>query len=330
MLDLSNKKILVTGAAGFIGSHLCSQMLDMGFDVTAVTHYNSTSSNGNLDFLDSKKKDKLKIIKGNVEDPYFIDNNLKGVDIVFHLAALIGIPYSYVAPMSYVKTNIEGTLNILESCKKNNIKMIHTSTSENYGTAIYTPIDEKHPLQGQSPYSASKISADKMVESYYNSFDMDIVTIRPFNVFGPRQSARAIIPTIISQLIKSNTIEIGSVKPIRDFTYVEDTVMGFIKAAQHENISGKTINIGNGQGISINELIYLCSKKLNIENINILNNDNRNRPQKSEVFNLICNNQYAKKTISWEPKISLSKGLDFTIDFIRNNINFYNVGKYEI
>tara|TARA_B110000858_G_C17791507_1_gene470155 strand:- start:1542 stop:2534 length:993 start_codon:yes stop_codon:yes gene_type:complete len=330
MLDLSNKKILVTGAAGFIGSHLCSQMLDMGFDVTAVTHYNSTSSNGNLDFLDPKKKDKLKIIKGNVEDPYFIDNSLKGIDIVFHLAALIGIPYSYVAPMSYVKTNIEGTLNILESCKKNNIKMIHTSTSENYGTAMYTPIDEKHPLQGQSPYSASKISADKIVESYYNSFDMDVVTIRPFNVFGPRQSARAIIPTIISQLIKSNTIEIGSVKPIRDFTYVEDTVMGFIKAAQHENISGKIINIGNGQGISIKELIDLCSKKLNIENINILNKDNRNRPQKSEVFNLICNNQYAKETISWEPKISLSIGLDTTIDFIRNNINFYNVGKYEI
>ncbi len=330
MLDLSSKKILVTGAAGFIGSHLCSQMLDMDIDVTALTHYNSTSTNGNLDFLDSRKKNNLKIIKGNIEDPYFIDKSLESVDVVFHLAALIGIPYSYSAPMSYVKTNIEGTLNILESCKKNKIKMIHTSTSENYGTAIYSPIDENHPLQGQSPYSASKISADKIVESYYNSFDIDVVTIRPFNVFGPRQSARAIIPTIITQLIKSNTIEIGSDKPVRDFTYVEDTVIGFIKAAQHENVSGKIINIGNGQGISIKELIDMCAKKLEVKNVEIRNNLSRNRPEKSEVFKLICNNQYAKESILWEPKIPLSKGLDLTIDFIKHNINFYNVGKYEI
>ena len=208
--------------------------------------------------------------------------------------------------------------------------MIHTSTSECYGTAIYTPIDESHPLQGQSPYSASKISADKIVESYYNSFGANIITIRPFNVFGPGQSARAIIPTIISQLIQSNNIEVGSTSPIRDFTYVDDTVSGFIKAAQHENISGDLINIGNSKGISIKELIYKCAEILEIENINVIVSKERNRPEKSEVFNLICDNTSAKDKISWSPSVSLTEGLERTIHFIKKYQDFYKIGKYEI
>ncbi len=330
MFSLNGKKILVTGAGGFIGSHLCARLIKLGAKVTALTHYNSRSSYANLDFLKNEEIESLNIIKGNIEDPYFIDHASENIEIIFHLAALIGIPYSYVSPLSYVKTNIEGTINLLEVSKKRNIKMIHTSTSECYGTAIYTPIDESHPLQGQSPYSASKISADKIIESYHNSFGTNTITIRPFNVFGPGQSARAIIPTIISQLIQSNNIEVGSTSPIRDFTYVDDTVNAFIQAAQHENISGNLINIGNGKGISIKDLIYKCAEILKIKNININVSNERNRPEKSEVFNLICDNTAAQEKISWSPSVSLTEGLERTIIFIKKHQDFYKIGKYEI
>ncbi len=330
MYDLNGKKVLVTGAGGFVGSHLCARLIKLGAKVTALTHYNSRSSYANLEFLKNKEIECLNIIKGNIEDPYFIDYASENIEIIFHLAALIGIPYSYVSPLSYVKTNIEGTINLLEASKKRNIKMIHTSTSECYGTAIYTPINESHPLQGQSPYSASKISADKIVESYYNSFGINVTTIRPFNVFGPGQSARAIIPTIISQLIKSNNVKVGSTSPIRDFTYVDDTVHAFIKAAQNEKISGDLINIGNGKGISIKDLILKCAEILKIENLKIISTKERSRPEKSEVFNLICDNTRAKDTIDWSPSVSLIEGLEKTALFIKKHQDFYKIGKYEV
>ena len=330
MNSIKDKKILITGAAGFIGSHLCSRLLDNGANVTAMVHYNSLSSLGNLEFLAEEELKKLTIIKGNIEDPFFVNKNFSGFDIVFHLAALIGIPYSYVSPINYVRTNVEGTINVCEAARHHNFRLVHTSTSETYGTAIYEPIDEKHPLQAQSPYSASKIAADKVVESYVNSFDINATTVRPFNVFGPRQSARAIIPTIISQILFNDKIEVGNLDPVRDFTYVEDTVNGFIKAAGNNNIIGETINLGTGQSISILELIKVCQSKLNKKELSINSNSDRSRPDKSEVYKLICNNKYAEKLLNWKPTFTFSKGIEQTIQFIEKHPNFYKINKYEI
>ncbi len=250
-----DKRVLVTGAGGFIGSHLVDELLNKGAEVTAFVHYNARNDWGMLEGRYNDKTPNLNVIAGDVTDSLFVKKTVSEKDYVFHLAALIGIPYSYVAPESYINTNIKGTLNIMQACLDAGVdRVMHTSTSEVYGTAQYTPIDEKHPLQGQSPYSASKIGADKIAESFYCSFGLPVTTIRPFNTFGPRQSTRAVIPTIITQALTSNSIRLGSLTPIRDLTYVADTVQGFIKFTESEKTVGKTINTGSGRGVTIGEL----------------------------------------------------------------------------
>ena len=262
-MKISGKKVFVTGAGGFIGSHLSEVLVEMGAEVTAMLHYNSRSDWSNLDFIPTEIKKELKVVKGDIEDSSFMDSETKNNDVVLHLAALIGIPYSYVAPLSYVRTNIQGTVNVLESVRKNDIElMINTSTSETYGTAIYKPIDEKHPLQAQSPYSASKIAADKLSESYFNSFNTPVITIRPFNTFGPRQSSRAVIPTIITQLLTDHELTLGELKATRDFTYVGDTVRGYINAIEKQKLYGEVINLGFGKTISIFDTAKLIMKLL--------------------------------------------------------------------
>jgi NAD dependent epimerase/dehydratase len=255
---------------------------------------------------------------------------ISGKDYVFHLAALIGIPYSYAAPESYVNTNVKGTLNVMQACLDTGLdRVVHTSTSEVYGTALYTPIDEKHPLQGQSPYSASKIGADKIAESYYCSFELPVTTVRPFNTFGPRQSTRAVIPTIITQALTSNTIKLGSLTPVRDLTYVADTIQGFIKLAESKKTIGTTINIGSGRGVTIGELADLVIERVNPA-ADIVCEKERIRPEKSEVMELLCDNRVAKNLAGWEPKYSLEDGLTHTIDWMKENIASYKAGLYTV
>ena len=329
-MDWNIKKVLVTGAAGFIGSHLCEALLEIGAEVTAMIRYTSKGDWGNLEFLPQDKKASLHIEAGNIEDSDFVDRQVKGKDIVFHLAALIAIPYSYVATRSYIRTNIDGTLNILESSRNFGVeKIVHTSTSETYGTALYTPIDEKHPLQAQSPYAASKIGADKIAESYFLSFDLPVATIRPFNTYGPRQSARAVIPTIISQALTQDKIRLGSLSPVRDLTFVRDTVNGFIRIAESEYTIGETINVGSGKGITIGELSGTILSLMGIDKP-IIQDANRFRPDKSEVYTLICDNTKAGKLIGWKPQYFLSEGLSETIQFITRNSNLYKPEIYAL
>lgn len=324
------KKVLVTGAGGFIGSHLCEALLDTGADVTAMIRYTSRSDWGNLEFLPHEKKAALRVVAGNIEDSNFVARQVKGKNVVFHLAALIAIPYSYVAPLSYVRTNVEGTLNVLESARNWGVeRIIHTSTSETYGTALYTPIDERHPLQGQSPYSASKISADKIAESYHLSFDLPVATIRPFNSYGPRQSARAVIPTIITQALTQPEIRLGSLGPVRDLTFVKDTARGFIKIAEADKATGETVNVGFGKGITIGDLASTILSLMGSRKT-IAQDDSRVRPEKSEVYTLICDNAKARKMIDWEPRHSLREGLLETIEFVSANMNFYKPTTYAI
>lgn len=329
-MNWKNKKVLVTGAGGFIGSHLVETLAGMGAKVTAMLRYSSRSDWGNLEFLPDALKKKLNVISGNVEDPFFVRTAVKKQDVVFHLAALIGIPHSYIAPASYVRTNVEGTTNVMQACLEEKVgRVIHTSTSESYGTARYTPIDEAHPLSGQSPYSASKIGADKIAESYYLAFGLPVATIRPFNTFGPRQSARAVIPTIVSQALSRKQIKLGSLSPVRDLTYVGDTVRGFIKMAESGKAVGRTINIGSGKGIGIGELakkiISMLGKK-----VKIVADRERVRPENSEVLELICNNQLANDVVGWRPERSLSDGLRETISFVRDNPDFYKPDIYNV
>lgn len=324
------KKVLVTGAAGFVGSHLVEEIMKSGIQVRAFIHYNSRNDRGNLDFLDTHIQSEIEYVSGNIEDSQSVQQAICGCDTVFHMAALIGIPYSYLAPESYINTNIKGTLNVMQACLNKNVsKVIHTSTSETYGTAIYTPIDEGHPLQGQSPYSASKIGADKIAESFYYSYGLPVATIRPFNIYGPRQSARAVIPTIISQALttKDKTIHLGSLSPIRDFTFVKDTIRGFIMIAESEKSVGEVINIGFGKGISIEDLSKNILGIINPE-IQIISDEDRIRPINSEVMKLICSNQKAKDLIGWEPTISLKEGLKKTINYIDENIDLYKPNIY--
>lgn len=324
-------KVLVSGASGFIGSHLTERLVKEGSCVKAFVHYNSRNDWGNLEYLPNEILDKIEIIPGDLTDPFSVEKAVEGVDMVFHLGALIAIPYSYIAPWQFISTNVQGTVNILEASRKFSVrKIIHTSTSEVYGTAIYAPIDEGHPLQAQSPYSASKISADKMAESYYRSFDLPVSIVRPFNTFGPRQSARAVIPTIISQAITSKVIKIGSLEPVRDLTYVEDTVDGFLAVARSDQVIGEVVNIGNGKGISINDLVHLIMEIMGKEDTEIISENDRIRPEKSEVFELICQNRKARELCSWGPKCSLREGLQKTIVWIENNLDrikphIYNV-----
>ena len=315
------KKILITGGTGFIGSHLAELCVKRGYNVTVFDRYNPNYNLGNLS--DSPFKNKIKFIFGDIRDFDSVNNAVKKKDIVFHLAALIGIPYSYISPNAYIKTNVEGTYNVLESCKNNKIKkVVVTSTSEVYGSARYIPIDEKHPLQPQSPYSASKISADNLALSYFYSFNLPVSIIRPFNTYGPRQSQRAIIPTIINQMLNNqdNIIELGNLSPTRDFMYVEDTCEAFLKFITTSKNFGKIINIGSGNQISIIKLTKLIGKLMN-KKIKFLKSKTRIRPKLSEVQNLCASIKLAKKDLNWKPKYignpGLSKGLTKTINWFQ-------------
>lgn len=330
-MKLNKNKILVTGADGFIGSHLTEKLVRCGYDVRAFVFYNSFNSWGWLDHSDPKIKKDLDIFAGDVRDPHGVKQAMKGCEVVFHLAALISIPYSYHSPDSYIDTNIKGTLNILQAARELGIsKIIHTSTSEVYGTARFVPITEDHPLQGQSPYSASKIGADQMAESFFRSFGLPVATIRPFNTFGPRQSARAIIPTVITQILSGKKkIMLGSTNPVRDFTFVEDTVNGFIKIAESDQSVGQVINIGSGTGISIKDLVKTINSIIGSK-VMISFDKNRVRPEKSEVMKLICSNRKAKRLAGWKPEHDLTAGLLQTIEYLRDNLDLYKTELYNI
>lgn len=319
-MNYTGKKVLVTGAGGFIGSHLTEELAKAGADVTALVHYNSNSHISNLRFLERDLLNSIRIVFGDIQDGFLMNQLSEGKDIVFHLAALIGIPYSYVAPAAYVSANITGTLNMLEAARSHMVgKLLVTSTSETYGTARYAPIDEKHPLQGQSPYSATKIGADKIAESYFLSFGLPVCIFRPFNTFGPRQSTRAVIPTIISQVLSdSPEIRLGSLDPVRDMLYVKDTVRGYMMAAMADNTSGEVVSVGTGRGVTIGEIVELVQKICGT-NKPVIEENQRIRPEKSEVMKLICDYSKAQSLFAWEPQISLERGLSHAVDFMRVN-----------
>lgn len=325
-----DKRVLVTGAGGFIGSHLVDELLKKGADVTAFVHYNARNDWGMLEGRYSDKTKNLTVIAGDVTDALFVKKAVADTEYVFHLAALIGIPYSYVAPESYVNTNIKGTLNVMQACLDHEVtRVVHTSTSETYGTAQYTPIDEKHPLQGQSPYSASKIGADKIAESFYCSFELPVTTIRPFNTYGPRQSTRAVIPTIITQALTGNTVKLGSLTPIRDLTYVADTVNGFIKLAESKKTIGRTVNTGTGRGVTIGELADIIIRQVNPK-AKIVCEKKRVRPDKSEVMELLCDKHSAAELAGWKPEYTLEDGLALTIEWMKEHIAVYKPGTYTV
>lgn len=325
------KRVLVTGADGFIGSHLTESLLERGYDVKAFTLYNSFNTWGWLDSLPKEKLDQIEIFSGDVRDPNGVREAMRGVDGVFHLAALIAIPFSYHSPGSYVDTNIKGTLNVLQAARELGTERIMiTSTSEVYGTAQYVPIDEKHPFQGQSPYSATKIGADRLAESFYRSFNLPVSIVRPFNTYGPRQSARAVIPTIISQLLSGKKeIKLGSLAPTRDFNYVKDTAAGFIAIAESEQTIGEEINIATQQEISIGDLANEIIRQINPD-AKIVCDEQRLRPEKSEVNRLLGANGKIKKITNWEPQYTLEQGIAETIEWIRGNLNCYKSDIYNV
>lgn len=330
MINIKGKNVTVTGSAGFIGSHLTESLVKLGAKVKAFMHYNSSNFRGNLELLPKEIIKEIEVFQGDITDPFSVDKAIKDANIVFHLAALIAIPYSYIAPASYVAANVSGTLNVMQACLNHDIeKVVHTSTSETYGTALYTPIDEKHPLQGQSPYSASKIGADKIAESFYLSFNLPVATIRPFNTYGPRQSARAVIPTIISQALVKDEIKLGSLDPVRDFNFVKDTVSGFISICQSEKTTGEVTNIGSGKATTIGELAKTIISIIG-GNKKITTDQQRIRPEKSEVMQLLCNYDKAKKIADWEPSYTLKQGLEETVEFVKNNPNLYKPDIYNV
>jgi len=324
---LDGQKIFVTGADGFIGSHLVEQLVTAGAEVTALVYYNSWSTNGYLDNLNYKKKKEVNIVLGDVRDNNLMDSYVKGQDKVFHLASLIGIPYSYIAPESYIQTNVTGTLNLLQACRKqSNVPLfLLMSTSEVYGSAQYIPIDEKHPLVGQSPYSASKIAAEKLTESFNLSFNMPTIIVRAFNTYGPRQTLRAVIPTLLSQFInKKSEIILGEINTRRDFNYVEDTVFSLIKTIVSEKAIGKIINSGLGQDYSILELLKILSEMFNYEP-KIISDKNRLRPKNSEVKQLLCDVNYFNDVVGTIKRKSLNEGLLITKNWmIKNNVEYKN------
>jgi NAD dependent epimerase/dehydratase len=330
-MNWQGKKVLVTGADGFIGSHLTERLVELGADVTALSQYNSFNNWGWIDTFDKKVKDSIKVVTGDIREYDGMKRIIKGQEVVLHLAALIAIPYSYQSPMAYVRTNIEGTTNVLEACREYEVeKIVHTSTSETYGTALYVPIDEKHPMQGQSPYSASKIGADMMAESYYKSFNMPIATLRPFNTYGPRQSARAVIPTIISQILAGKTeIKLGSLTPTRDFNFVLDTAEAFIKVAESERTIGEVINAGSNYEISIGDTVKKIISILG-KDVKILCDDQRLRPENSEVNRLWADNTKIKELTDWKPNYNIDRGLEATIEWVRNNMQHFKTDIYNV
>ncbi len=325
------KSVLVTGADGFIGSHLVELLVKEGYQVRALAQYNSFNDWGWLDTI--PHLDKVKVVTGDVRDPFFCKELTKDIDTVFHLAALIAIPYSYVAPQSYVDTNVMGTVNMCKAAMENGVKrFLNTSTSETYGTALYVPIDEKHPMQPQSPYSASKIAADAMAMSFYNSFEFPLTTVRPFNTYGPRQSARAVIPTIITQIANGmKEIQLGDIAPTRDFNYVEDTCQGFLALARCDAAIGKTVNVGSNFEISIGDTLNLI-KKIMKSDVVFKVDEQRIRPEKSEVNRLWCDNTLIHTLTGFKPKYTIETGLEKTIEWFKNpeNLKKYKAGIYNV
>ena len=332
-MKLKGKKVLVTGADGFIGSHLFEALLALGCDVRAFVYYNSFNSYGWLDTLPADVIYGLDVFSGDIRDPNGVSVAMNGCDVVFHLAALIAIPFSYHSPDSYIDTNIKGTLNVLQAARKlDTERILITSTSEVYGTAQYAPIDEKHPFQGQSPYSATKIGADRLAESFYRSFETPIVIVRPFNTYGPRQSARAVIPTIITQLLIGQTeLRLGSLIPKRDFNYVKDTIQGFIALAETDSAVGKEVNIATGKEHSIGEVAQILISNFDPD-IRIISDDQRLRPEASEVFRLIGDNTLISTLTNWRPQYTIERGLRDTIAWFRQpeNLSRYKAWLYSV
>jgi len=322
-------KVLITGAGGFIGSHLSERLVELGSKVRVIVRYNSRSDWGLLEMMPKERLDEIEVIMGDLRDGDAVRSAAKDVDIIFHLGSLIAIPYSYIHPRETIETNIMGTLNILMAARENSIgKVIHVSTSEVYGTAQYVPIDEKHPLQGQSPYSASKIGADMIAESFYRSFGVPVTIVRPFNTFGPRQSARAVIPTIISQVLTKECVYLGALHPTRDYTYIDDVVEAFIKVASL-GLAGEVINIGSNFEISIGDIARKVMSIMS-KSKEVLVDPQRIRPPKSEVERLWCDNTKAKGLLKWEPKIGFDEGLKMTIAWISDSISLYKPELYNV
>jgi len=322
------KHVLVTGAGGFIGSHLTERLVELGAKARALVHYNALGTSGWLD--QSSLRSEIEVIPGDICDRDSVREAINGMEVVFHLAALIAIPYSYQAPVSYLRTNVEGTLNVLQAAHEEGVScLVQTSTSEVYGTARYVPIDEGHPLQGQSPYAASKIGADKMAEAFRLSFDLPIVTVRPFNTFGPRQSARAVIPTIIGQCLLGDVIHLGNTYPTRDLNYVANTVEGFLLSASKSDAIGQTINLGSGREIGIGDLTALVGRLVGRE-ISIKTEVDRVRPAGSEVDRLLADNTLARKLLGWSPKVGLEEGLELTIEWMRRHEKRYSARAFKL
>ncbi len=323
-----SRKVLVTGGGGFLGSHLAERLVQEGARLRVLTHYRSDGSRGNLE--GSPLAADMEIVAGDIRDTDSVDNAVDGCEIIMHLCSLVGIPYSYHAMRSYVDTNTAGTLNVLHAARHRGVaRLIHTSTSEVYGTAQQMPIPETHPLVGQSPYAASKIAADKLAEAYHRSFGLPVVTIRPFNTFGPRQSARAIIPTIISQCLAGGPIHLGNLAPTRDLNYVDNTVDGFLLAGSVSGIEGRTINVGSGRETRIGELALLIRNLIGAD-VTIEQDPQRLRPASSEVDRLVCDNTLAQELLGWAPRVSLEEGLARTIEWMRENIGRYRVHEYAV
>ncbi|MCH7589323.1 MAG: SDR family NAD(P)-dependent oxidoreductase [Chloroflexi bacterium] len=327
-MNLRGRKVLVTGAGGFIGSHLVEALVGEGASVRAFVHYNSRNDPGMLSHLPGEVFDEIEVVAGDLRDQSAVNEVVNGCELVFHLGALISIPYSYRNPYEVAETNMMGTLNVLQACRNHDIgRLIHTSSSEVYGTAQKVPIDEDHPLQGQSPYSASKIGADKLAESFNRAYELPVVTLRPFNTYGPRQSDRAVIPTIITQALTQGKIELGNLDAKRDFTFISDTVDGFIKASSQEGIDGEVFNIGSGEEIGIGSLAEKVVQMLEAEVI-IQVDPSRLRPERSEVGLLEADSSKAQKAFGWKPEITLDDGLELTIEWIREHLDEYQSGTY--
>lgn len=330
-MNWKGTRVVVTGAGGFIGSHLTEELARRGAKVRALTHYNSRGHWGFLEDLDPALKSRVTIVPGDVGDPGCVDDLIKGAEAVFHLAALIAIPHSYSAPASYVTTNITGTLNVLQACRRFGVKkLVHTSTSETYGTALFVPITEEHPIQAQSPYAATKAAADHLALSYEKSFGLPVAVIRPFNTYGPRQSARAVIPTIACQLLTGRErLDLGATTPVRDFNFVADTVEGFLAVAASPKTVGEVVNIGSGRGVTIGETARLLMKLTGRKAV-IAEDKARLRPERSEVMRLICGNRKALRLSGWRPRTPLEQGLARTVEYVRSRLSDYKAGLYNV
>ncbi len=326
----SSKSVCVTGAGGFIGSHLAETLVRTGANVRALVRYNSRNDWGLLELLDQDIRDAIDVRSGDVRDALLMKNSIRGCQVVFHLAALIAIPYSYSAPESFVDTNIRGTLNVLQACLDAQVeRLTHTSTSEVYGTAQYVPIDERHPLKPQSPYAATKVGADKLAESFFDAFQVPVSIVRPFNTYGPRQSARAVIPTIITQALSGREIRLGNVDTVRDLTFVDDTVRGFIRNAETAQTLGETVNLGTGYGVTIRELVNHVGDILG-KSLEVVTENARLRPERSEVYELVSHYGKARDLMGWEPQVELREGLKRTISWIDRHLDRYKVGLYAV